>query len=367
MRQYKKSQISTSAILDALTLMLALSIVGSSLSCTKNAESTASSSVDTGTTPTPTPTPTPAPQSTFTVYISHESVGVYRIPIDVDLGTSGTATSASLTALFGAGSSNASNRNLAVNASGDIVSGHHSSLVLPRLDGNLGISTSGSLTLTGGSGIAGVYAHCYLPNGNIIAGTDQWGAKKAVEFDSSGAFLRNFNSATQTWTFSDCKAISNTRVVWVDQNSSTDQDGDLVLSDFNGTTWSETARYVTNTQLSGKLASTFYSVVSHTNGYLYAFPFVGSVTRNAKVLKCSASGTLSDCTLVGVDLDTVSATVGVIQGVQQLPNREEIIFVSDDRKLYSFKPSNDTTTVVTDLTAKLANPGCCELRGLVVK
>ncbi len=318
--------------------------------------SSKSSSPASAVTATPTPTPTPTPSTTQTSYsffVTHESVGIYKLTLDFNSNTVSQSISASINTVLGSSFVNANNRGLSIGPTGDIYVTHFNYLGVGILTDTLAASGSGSFALGSGHGMTGVYGVCHLPNGNIIIGADQWSGKKAAEFSSTGTFLRAFNS-TQVWSFSDCKAISNTKVVWVDYDGGTDTNGDVVMSEFNGTSWSETGRFVTNTSLPTKLSSMFYSVAVHTNGNIYAFPYVGGSTSDNRVLKCSTAGTLTDCSPVGSPIDTQQASIHVIQGAHQLTGRDDIVFIADDRKIYLFNATSNAITLFADASSLVA-------------
>jgi len=306
---------------------------------------------------------TPLPSS-FRIFLTHESTGIYSMKINYDGGSVDQASNASLTTVLGAPFTNSNNRGLLLNKDGTLLILNYDTRYVGFLNSTLSAQPTPKVLFDLG-GLSGLYGSCQLPNGNYIIGSDQWSGKKANEYTNAGSLVRTFNS-TQQWTFSSCFAISNTRVVWVDYDANTDQNGDVVVSDLSGGIWSESGRYVTNTQLSSLPASMWYSVVGHTNGSIYVFPFASGSTRNKKILKCSSSGDLSDCQLVGENLPAVFTGIDVIQGAAQLPARDDIAFVSNDRFLYLFNPNTNALIQKTDLSSQIPDPGCCEIRGFTV-
>lgn len=306
---------------------------------------------------------TPLPSS-FRIFLTHESVGIYSMKINYDSGSVDQASNASLATVLSAPFVNSNNRGLILNKDGTLLILNYDTRYVGFLNTTLTAQSTPKILFDAG-GLSGLYGSCQLPNGNYIIGSDQWSGKKANEYTSAGVLVRTFNS-TQQWTFSSCFAISNTRVAWVDYDANTDQNADVVVSDLSGSVWSETGRYVTNTQLSSLPNSMWYSLVGHTNGSIYVFPFASGSTRNKKILKCSSSGNLSDCQLIGDDVTAVFTGIDVIQGAAQLPARDEIAFVSNDRFLYLFNPNDNSLTQKTDLSSQIPNPGCCEIRGFTV-
>lgn len=230
-----------------------------------------------------------------------------------------------------------------------------------RIDGtSMALHSTPTVPLSAGTDVHGM---CTLPNGNVIAG----GYRATIhEYDSTGTAVRTFK-AGPTYFISDCAAISNTRVFWVDYDGDTDQNGDVVLSEYSAGSWTETARYVTNNQLPGLSASDFYSIVGHSNGYVYAFPQALGGSRNRQVLRCGASGNLSDCALIGSDLRLADATLDGIQAARQIPGQDDILFVdSINFKVFRFHVADSTVTALADLNS-LGLTNAAYVRNMIIR
>lgn len=222
-------------------------------------------------------------------------------------------------------------------------------LTLAHLNSSTMISAApATIALEAGHNMTEVHAMCILPGGNVLAG----GFTEAInEFTPAGIFVRTFHAAP-TYTLSDCAATSPSRVFWVDYDGYTDSNGDVVISDYSAGAWNETARYSTNVELGAMPDSDFYSLVAHTNGYVYAFPQSLSATSNQKILRCSATGNLTDCTLVGPNLNSIDATMDTIQSARQLPGQEDILFFdSVNFRAYRYAPSTTSVTALDTLTS----------------
>ena len=266
---------------------------------------------------------------------------------------------------FGGPLVNLTNRGLFISTNQQkLVVLHHDTRTVGFLGYNLSVATPATILFDAG-GLTGFFGGCQLPNSNLVVGSDQWSGTKANEYLSTGTLVRTFNT-TQTFTFSDCVAISNAKVAWIDYDALTDQNGDVVVSELIAGTWTETGRYNTNAQLPGLVDSMWYSLVNHTDGNLYVFPFVSGVTRNKKVLRCSSTGNLSDCQLIGSDLSTLFPAIDVIQGLAQLPGRSDIAFISDDEQLYLFNTSDLSIMKKADLSALLTANSPFDIRGFKI-
>lgn len=305
------------------------------------------------------PITTPTPEF-YKIFITHENGGAYSMQLNYLTGAIDQIQTVDINTVLGAPLTNTTNRGLFVNSNGKVMFAHHDTRNIGYMNSDLTAHSTPKILFDAG-GTSGFYGLCELPNGNFIVGSHQWDVTKANEYSSSGTFLRTFNT-TQTWSFADCVAVSNTRVIWTDYDGVTDHNGDVVISELAAGTWSEVARYITNVQIAGLANSMWFSLVLHTDGNIYVFPFTNGA-RNKKVLKCSALGNLSDCQLVGNDLTASFASIDVIQGASQLQGRREIAFTSNDRFLYLFDPVDYSVVRKANLSVAVPAPGCCDLRG----
>ena len=218
-----------------------------------------------------------------------------------------------------------------------------------HFDENLSLIGTGIINMSG-TPLGDTHGMCTLPNGNIIAGDYNGGNGIISEYRADGSFLRNVSTGL-SWALGDCAAVSNTRIFWTDYDGTSDNNGDLVVSDLIAGSWVESGRFVTNSEISSLPNSSFHQVVIHPNGVVYGPPLVHGSNRNKKVFRCSVYGDLSDCNSFGNDLNTNFPNYDITQAAEVL-NGNELIFVEGrELKLYRFNVNTAELNFIFDLSS----------------
>lgn len=268
--------------------------------------------------------------------------------------------------LIGGAWANSDGRGLLRLASGSLLVGNWQLTSLGVLDQALALVGGGTLSYSG-TAFPGQLSMCALSGGGFAAGDTQFGGtQKIEEFSAAAAYVRTIG--TLTLSLGGCAETTSTRVFWVDYDALNDADGNIKVSDFSGGAWATTASVTSDALFPGLGDSVFYDVTSHTNGYVYFFPMTLSGSRNKKVLRCSATGTLTDCATIGSDLDTFDNSLNIIQNAKQIPGTDDILFLSETTlKAYRYNTTTNGVTTIGDLAALgLANVNTWGFRGMVI-
>lgn len=199
------------------------------------------------------------------------------------------------------------------------------------------------------------HGHCYLPNGNVIAGEYSTGlGNNVAEFSRTGDTFQYSGQVYSTVhngsTLTHCIAPTNDELFLADQNATNDRDGDVVRLLRAGPNWSETHRL----DLSDLgVETSVYSFVIHS-GFLYAFPLRRDLAQVQSLLRCPTSDIQAgNC----VELSDLPADQGggangedAIQAAVLVPGGQEILFATN-RRLYRYDLGDDAWQELYDMGA----------------
>jgi hypothetical protein len=307
------------------------------------------------------------PPSRYYLFASTQISGgtsrVYKYQLDFPSKSVSSVSSINLSSEYGGGWLGDGIRGITLLGEDKLLVGHGAA-DLALLDLNLAkVGGTGVWDTDPGNPMPAMLGACSLQNGNVVLTGHRWGLSQNREYDEAGTFVRTVASGFQD--SSDCGAVSSTRIIWLDYDANSDQYAYIRISDFVSGSWQNHASSVyTQTMFPSLLQSVWYSLAVHSNGFTYIFPGTLTGSRNQKIVRCSSSGDLSDCVTIGSNLQIAHSDLNIIQGSQQLPGRDLILFSgSTPRKLYLFDPNSFQTEEIANL-ATLGMPALNDSYGL---
>ena len=247
-------------------------------------------------------------------------------------------------------------RTMSLMTDGKMLIGGTGGTTLPIYSSSL--TTSGSIDVSsgGGSAIANSHASCSLPNGNLIVAEEAVAVGNLLnEYDSSGTFLRTVYTGVLTdhGAISQCVAVSNTQLVFIEAKAWALTDNYLISSVFSGGSWS-TSQSIQMTTYDPGNGTNLWGFVVHTDGNIYMPTFRRSGASIKKMIKCPLTNISNgSCVAVGDDIpNSGSASTTWARAIVQLPDSNDmLLFLS--KEVYHYNYATGVYTQVLDLATDL--------------
>lgn len=245
-------------------------------------------------------------------------------------------------------------RSISMNNDGNIIMGGTAELSPPIYDKDYALLGSHAPT---GAVDPEVNTHslCALPNGHYILSEDGDATGNiANEYDENDNFVRNVYTTVlgNHGAISECYAPDNNTIIMVEVEAWNLAESNLLRLTLVGNTWGVTHTLNSNTFDPGNQTN-FWSIIYHTDGFIYFPSFKRNAPRFAKMVKCPVDNiSMARCSAVGDDIPG-AGTGGYLtwaRGGVQIPGSDDmIVFLSQEVLHYNY--ATGAYTSLMDLSA----------------